>query len=268
MIAGEKRVGPQAHAPHLPHGILFAHAFADAAVDDAVIKLFERQFEMARRIWAALVLQPHAPVHVHPLEMQRVHGVFLALQPVARNIGKDNLHESVFPRERLPIRHERRGLRTQVRPDQTSAFFHGVRGDADFLAELRFRLRDVLVGLFQAAAVAIKQPAVIVAAEPALLDESIGHVGAAMRAMSAHEAERAAHVLVQSEVFTHEANGLDGLGVEFTDSRDGHPIAAEQIAHRRAGSDAGQELVLGMVEHRTRGDSNPTARAHPSGSLA
>src|ERR1017187_997182 len=106
-----------------------------------------------------------------------------------------------------------------------------MRLDTDFVAESGLGLRYVFVGLLEAAAVAIEQPAVIIAAQAALLDESVRHVRAAMRAMAIHQSEGAGHVLVESEILAHQTHGFDGLRVEFAESGDGHPVAAQQIAH-------------------------------------
>jgi hypothetical protein len=49
-------------------------------------------------------------------------------------------------------------------------------------------MRDVLVGLGQAAAVRVVYPAVVIAAQPALFDITIAEVGAAMPAMTIDQA--------------------------------------------------------------------------------
>src|ERR1700733_15594227 len=132
---------------------------------------------------------------MHPLKMQRVDGIFLALEPVAGHVGKNDLHEAVFPGERLPVGYERRGLRPEIGPDEAAARFDGICGDADFLLKARVGLGNVFVGLLEAAAITIEKPAVIIAAQSALLDETVGHVRAAMRAVTADEAEGTAQLL-------------------------------------------------------------------------
>ncbi len=116
----------------------------------------------------------------------------------------------------------------QIRPPRVST---GYAGDANLVLEACFGLRDVFVGLFQAAAIAIEKPSVIIAAQAGLFDEAVGHVRAAMRAVAADEAEVAGHIFIEGEIFTEQADGLDGLRFEFADRGDGHPVAAEEIAH-------------------------------------
>src|SRR5215469_4632283 len=72
VIAREERVRPKAYAAHLPHGIRLAHALADAPINNAVVELIERKFQMPGRIRPEFIGQAHAPVHMHPLEMNWV----------------------------------------------------------------------------------------------------------------------------------------------------------------------------------------------------
>ena len=252
VVAGEQRVGPQADAAGGPHGIRFAHPFAQTPVDEPVVELVELQPEVPRRIRANLILEPHAPVHMHPLEVQRIDGVLLALKPVARHFREDDLDKPVLPGERLPVGHQRSRLGSEISPDQAGLGFHGIRRDADLVLEVSLRSRDVFIRLLGAAAVLVEQPAVIVAAQPALLDESVRQVGAAMRAMPVDQPVGAAQILVERQVLAQQANGLDGLVVELADRGDGHPVAAEQAAHGRPRTYLGQKVILSFVQHKRR----------------
>src|SRR5262249_29483921 len=97
--------------------------------------------------------------------------------------------------------------------------------------------------------VLVHQPAVVVAADAGRLDEAVGEVGAAMRAVPGEEAETAALVLVEHEILAHEAHGLDRIGVEFARAADRHPVAAQQLSHGRARADLGEKAVLLGTEH-------------------
>jgi hypothetical protein len=85
----------------------------------------------------------------------------------------------------------------------------------------------------------------VAAADPAGLDPAIGHVGAAVRAMAVDQSEPAARILVEHEILAHQADRLDRNLVELTGAADRHPVAAQQVAHRRARPDAREQLVLG-----------------------
>ena len=69
-----------------------------------------------------------------------------------------------------------------------------------------------------------------------------------MRTVAVDQAIAAAAIAVDDEVLAHEAHRLDRIGVEFAGACDRVPVAAQQLAHRRAGPDAGEHLVAGGGE--------------------
>ena len=113
------------------------------------------------------------------------------------------------------------------------------------------RLRYVFIRLLGAAAILVEEPAVIVAAYTALLDEPVCQIGAAMRAMPVDQAVSAAQILIECEVLAQQANGFNGLVIELADRGDGHPVATKQAAHGRARTDLCQKLVLSCLKHPT-----------------
>ncbi len=58
----------------------------------------------------------------------------------------------------------------------------------------------------------------------------------------------AAQILEEDEIFAQKADGFDRIGVEFAGPRYGLPIAAQQLAHGRAGSHAREHFVPGGGE--------------------
>ena len=194
--------------------------------------------------------------------MHRVDRVLLALEPVARHFRKHDLDEAVLPGERLPVRHQRRRKRAEIGPDQPGSSLHRIGLDVDVANfMLASGCADVLERLRQAVAALVEPPAVIVAAQAALLDDAVGEIGATMRAMPVEQAERAGEVLVQDQVFAQQPHRLDAVGlVEFAGAGDRHPVAAHQLAHRRARPSLGQELVLLGRQHRD--SPNRVAPAH------
>src|SRR5215469_18804567 len=111
------------------------------------------------------------------------------------------------------------------------------------------RVDDVVIGLLDAAAALVHQPAVVVATDAGRLDEAVGEVGAAMRAVPVEETETSALVLVKHEILAHEAHGLDRIRVELARAADRHPVAAQQLSHGRARADLGEKAVLFGTEH-------------------
>ena len=89
----------------------------------------------------------------------------------------------------------------------------------------------------------------VVAAQSAVLGYAIAEIGAPVWTVAVEQAIAAARVLVEHEILAHEAHGQRGLFVELSDGGDGLPVAPQELAHRRAGPDARQRLVLGGAEH-------------------
>src|SRR5439155_82344 len=92
-------------------------------------------------------------------------------------------------------------------------------------------------------------PAVVVAAQAALLRDAVAEIGAPVRAVTVEQAVAAARVPVENEVLAHETHGQRRMLVELRDGGDGLPVAAHQLAHRRAAADAREPLVLLRAQH-------------------
>src|SRR5215469_8957204 len=103
-------------------------------------------------------------------------------------------------------------------------------------------MRHVLVGLCQTPAVGVVEPAMIIAAQPAFLDIAIAEVGAAVPAMAVEQAIFAAEVLVEDEVLAHQPHRQCAGVLELAGAGDRPPIAAQQLAHWRAGASLGQNI--------------------------
>ena len=74
------------------------------------------QLSVAGRVAALLALEANFPIRMHPFEMHGIDRVFLALQPIARDLREHDLGETVGPAEWLPFREQRRRQRPQVGP--------------------------------------------------------------------------------------------------------------------------------------------------------
>ncbi len=249
MAAKIKAHRPQEYAAHSPQCRTFRLALAHALVDEAVIELVEIELQMLRRIGLTLAAQAHAPVVVHPFEMHRIDGVLLALKPVAGDVGNAYFNEAVLARERFIDRQLGRWKRAHIDPDQSAKRLHRIGLDLALLAQRIFRIGGILIGLADAIAILVEQPAVIVAADALFLDKAIGQVGAAMRTMPVHHAESAREILIERQVLAKQADGLDLLVIEFADPRDRYPVVAQIIAHRRAGANLRDHPVAFGCEH-------------------
>src|SRR5262249_35752130 len=157
---------------------------------------------------------------VQPLEMHRVDGVLLALEPVARNLGEDDLDEAVPPRERLPGRDEGRRKGPQVGPQKPGLGLHRIGLETDLVLEPRYGMRYRLEWLLDPPARVVPPPAVIVTAQPAGFDPAVRQVGATMRAVAVDQAVLTRAVPVQHEIFPENSHGLHRGLLEVGDGRD------------------------------------------------
>src|SRR5437870_4789868 len=177
-----------------------------------------------------------------PFEMHRVDRVLLALEPVARDLGLDDLAEPVLPREEFPIRHQGARLRAEIGPEEAAQLFDRVGLDTDLILETGLGMRQILVGLHQNAAVGAVEPAMVVAAQPAFLDIAIAEVGAAMPAMAVEEPVAAAEILVEDEVLAQEPHRHWSRLRQLAGAGDRPPVAAQQFAHPCPGAGLGQDV--------------------------
>src|SRR5262249_28288629 len=156
-----------------PVRILLAGALAHALVNEALLKLFEFQFQMSRRVGAGRALHPEAPVVVHPFEVHGIAGVLLALKPIARHVRERDFAIAVFPGEGLQYRTLGGRGRAQIGPQQAAEFSDRVCLDGALLLSGGARMSMIVIRLFDAAPGFIEAPAVIVATQALLLDVAV-----------------------------------------------------------------------------------------------
>src|SRR5213076_1708867 len=109
---------------------------------------------------------------------------------------------------------------------EPAPFLDRIGLDADLILEPRLGMGEVLVRLGEAASVMVIEPAVVIAAQPAGLDEAVAQIGAAVPAMPIQEAVSAAEILVEDEVLAHQPHRF-GAGLrELAGPGDRPPIAA------------------------------------------
>jgi hypothetical protein len=234
---------------------MLARVGADALVLEAVVELAEIDLDVLRRVGPGRAAQAHAPIRMGPLEMHRVDRVLLALEPVARNFGLDDLAEAVLPREEFPIRHQGSRRRPEIGPDEATQFGDRISLDPDLVPKPGLGMGQILVRLREADSRVVVEPAVIIAAQTAALDIAVAEVGAAMPAMPVEKAISAAEILVEHKIFAHEPHRLRPRLVELAGAGDRPPVAAQQFAHRRPGAGRRQNvpaavrLKLAIVRH-------------------
>ena len=188
---------------------------------------------------------------VQEREVRGVDAAFEALHPVAvlpllGDVAMARRHEPELDLRQL--RHV--FLRAHIDPDQVGPFAHriGEQLDRVLVRGLRRRGRQV-----DAVAVDIELPAVEGAAQPAILVASVIEIGAAMRTMRLDDADLSVGVAKGQQLLAQDLDLLRGPVAlrQFFRQQRRHPEAAQQIAHRRAGTAARQEFVIGLAEHQS-----------------
>ena len=95
----------------------------------------------------------------------------------------------------------------------------------------------------------IEQPAVIITAQTAILDDTIGKICTAMATLPIDQPDFALPIAVENQVFAENSHWLQRIVFEFSDRGDRVPVAAQQVTHRRARPNLGKALVLGLAHH-------------------
>src|SRR6185312_4024802 len=89
-------------------------------------------------------------------------------------------------------------------------------------------------GLLEAASLNVEKPAVIDAAQPAILDAPVTEIGAAMRALQAEQTKAALVVAEQHQILAHDPY-MKRRAARHDIARQGDrlPVAAHEVAARR-----------------------------------
>src|SRR5262249_42624694 len=133
--------------------------------------------------------------------------------------------------------------------EEAGSFLDRMGFDRAALLGTRGWIDEIVVGLLDAAAGLVHQPAVIAAADAGLLDHAEGKIRAPVRAVPVEQTEAASHVLVQDQVLAEEPHGLDRVAIELARAADRHPVAPQQLPHGGSRPDLGENPVLLVRQH-------------------
>jgi len=193
----------------------------------------------------------HQTVHMVDSGAEVAGGVDAALKglhPVT--LLPDLRHMPVRRRHPRPFEVGRRRhqlLRSHVGPDDVARFDGRIGSHADLLGEA---LR--LVHLVDARTLCVELPAVVDAAQAALLVAGQPERGAAMRAKFVDESHAAAAVAEGDKVLAQQPHP-DRRSVrlrQLAGHGRRHPVAAQRFAHRRPRADAGDQFIVLRGKHR------------------
>src|SRR5438552_11680840 len=137
--------------------------------------------------------------------------------------------------------------RAHVGPDDAAQLHAGVRLELDAAAYAFARLG----GQIHALAVHVVLPAVVRAAQPALLVAAEPERNAAMRAEFVDDADAPFAVAERDQPLSEQlhANRRTVALRQFPVEQRRYPVTPEQLTHRRAGAGAGQEFIHLLGQH-------------------
>ena len=180
-----------------------------------------------------------------------MRGVDLALQglqPVAFALDEEQPALVLGQQRGFHHRQRRRlGARAHIGPDQPVALGHRIGLGADLVTELLMRRQ---VGHLEARAVGVVLPAVIDAAQPAVLVAAEEQRGGAVRAAVVEDSDAPLGVAERDQLLAqqHEAHRR-AVGHELVRRRRRDPVLAHHLSHRRSRADAGQGLAVSYGRH-------------------
>src|SRR6185312_12944054 len=139
---------------------------------------------------------------VHPDAVRRIPGIFLALQPVAIEHVDRDLADAVGPDVEVPARQGRRRQRPHVCKDEPAQFLDGIALELP---------RDLAFGMgfqrpLETRARRPEKPAVIRAAQTALVGNAELKIDAAMQAAVPDEPQMVAAIAVEHEILAENTN--------------------------------------------------------------
>ena len=186
-----------------------------------------------------------AHLAVHPVDVGGVDVALERLHPVAL-LQHHERRVDVIGRQRgdLEGRERRRRLaRSHVRPDDAVDLVAGIGAGPHLVLE---RALGRLAGHVHAVAGHVELPAVVDAAQPALLVAAEEERGATVRAVGGHQPDGALGVAEGDQVLAEQPHLLGlavGLG-QLAGGKGGQPVLAQQVAHERATPGTAQKLVV------------------------
>ena len=177
--------------------------------------------------------------------MADIDDVLDVIEPVG--VDRLDLHvlDPVLHHQHVEERQQRRGLGAHIGPDEAAQLLHLVGSELDLVLEAAAL---GLGRLLQALAGPVIEPAVIRAAKAVAFDPAVIEREAAMGAAQLHQRRRAALAAIEHQLLAQNLDPLRLAGDEVR-AADRMPIAPQHRAHARAGTDAGEKLVLFRAEH-------------------
>ena len=223
------------HARPDPVVVETAYGHVDHAVAGARDLPLDVGMKADRRVLKVLAI---GAVQEHGVE--RIHGIFLRVQPVALVRKGEGDEPDARHLEEIEVWLVRDQVgRAHVGPDHAVDLGRRIGTVKETVLQSRI---GRFARCFQDGAVDVEQPAVIAAADAPLGDDAVLQRGAPMAAVPVHDAGPPRLVPEGDEVLAERLHRLGQVG-EMIRQADGQPEASEVLAHRRPGPGLRQQGV-------------------------
>ena len=170
--------------------------------------------------------------------------VLLALQPVTIDGIDGDLANGVGPDEEVPAWQGGGRQRAHIGEDEPAQLLDRIS------LHLAGEAGGGLHGPLRAGAGLVVEPAMIWAAQPAIVGNAILQVHQPMQAAVADEPQCATAVLVEHQILAEDAHLAHGIFQQLRKRGYGNPVAPHQVAAGRAWPNAGEALIHLRRDHR------------------
>ena len=244
-----EQIGEYQRMAQLPVYVLFCLTLQYAPFDNAMLEFIE-PYELVLGDMTGLLRLPGlfpnvvGEMAVEPLGVDRVHRVLHYLQIVAWQDRHADIPVDVVPNQQVPTGQQGNWQRPQIGEYQAAQFLHRVSGGGYFVFEGLERVLFSFIGLIQATAFVVEEPAMIRAAQSVIVGHAVDQVYFSVWALVADESIPALPVFVQDQILSQKPNGPRGVVVHLRSSCDWLPIPPHQIPHGSAWTYSCQAFVF------------------------
>src|SRR5262245_35105243 len=182
------------------------------------------------RIDLAVIPRRSGTRSMQPAQMILIHGVFDHLKKIAIHCPRSPRSNSIFPHQHIESRRQRGRLRAKIGKNDPAQLLSLVGRVTNTLSE------GTVGGLtrrFQNSPIDVVKPAMVAAAQPAILEMTEFQRSAAMRAAKRQQSQPVLVVTKKHEILDPDSSAQQ-LSFQFSDKRDRKPITAQHFSGGRS----------------------------------
>src|SRR5215813_3442606 len=167
---------------------------------------------------------------MQPAQMILIHGIFDHLKKIAIHCPRSPRSNSIFPHQHIESRQQRGRLRAKIGKNDPAQLLSLVGRVTNTLSEGTV---GRLTRRFQNSPIDVVKPAMVAAAQPAILEMTEFQRSAAMRAAKRQQSQPVLLIAKKHEILAQNSSA-QRLSFQFIDKRDRKPITAQHFSGRRS----------------------------------